>query len=450
MESSNEAPKIYLNKFSPRPYQLPVCDALENKRYRRIIAIWPRRAGKDITAFNLCVRQCLRRVGTIFYIFPTFSSGRRILWDAIQNDGTRILDYIPEELVESRNEQQMRIRFKNGSVIQVIGSDNYDNTLVGVNAMGMVFSEYALTDPQAYQFARPILAANDGWALFISTPRGKNHLYDMYTMALKYPNEWFAQKLTVEDTGHVSLEEIQKEIDSGEMSQDLAQQEWFCSFTMGVQGSYYAAYLDKMRISGQIGMVPWDPSHKVCTAWDIGHRDNTSIVFFQVVGLTIRVIDFYEKSKEGLEHYVKVINDKPYQYHKHIAPHDIAVTEWGSGMTRIEKAKQLGITFTLSNNVSIDDGIESVRSSFSKIWIDESRCKHLIKALENYRQEWDPKRQVYKNNPLHDKWSHAADAFRYLCVSLKKVMTTSSPEDIERRYREAVYGEDSSFPKFFR
>ncbi|HZW60822.1 MAG TPA: hypothetical protein VFF04_01220, partial [Candidatus Babeliales bacterium] len=415
----NVETKIYLNRFKPRSYQLPIMDAIINKGYKRVLAILPRRAGKDITAFNTVIRMALRKVGTYFYVFPTYSSGRKILWDAITNDGHRILDYIPPELIESKNEQQMRIRLINHSVIQIIGSDNYDNSLVGTNAVGMVFSEYALQDPRAYQFSRPILTGNDGWALFISTPRGKNHLWELYQIAQHNP-DWFSYKLTVEDTQHVPLHEIEKERMSGEMSDDLIQQEYYCSFDMGVEGAYYIKYLDKMRIKGQIGQVPWESSCKVNTAWDLGFTDSCVIIFFQVIGMTIRIIDYYEKNKEGLEHYVKVLESKPYSYGKHIFPHDIKVTELGSGITRIEKLRQLGIRATVAENVSIVDGIEAVRSAFSKIWIDETNCRQLIKALENYRQEYDSKRRVYKSQPLHNEFSHAADAMRYLCISLPK------------------------------
>jgi hypothetical protein len=398
----------------------------------------PRRSGKDITAFYLAIRQAIKRVCVIYYIFPTYSQGRKILWDSITNEGKRILDFIPEELIESKNSQEMKIRFINGSLLQIVGSDNYDG-LVGTNPQLCIFSEYALQDPRAYQFLRPILTANDGKALFISTPRGKNHLWEMYNIAMN-SDEWFAYKLSVLDTQHISLHEIEKEKAEGLMSDDLIQQEYFCSFEMGVEGSYYSKYLDKMRISGQIGQVPWESSFKVHCAFDIGVRDSTSIIWFQTIGQTVRIIDYYENSKEGLEHYIKVLESKPYSRGKCIAPHDIKVQEFGSGITRWEKARQLGVTFTMSNDVGIMDGIEAVRSAFSKIWIDEVNCKDLLKALENYRQEFDVKKKVYKSQPLHNWASHAADAMRYLCVSLPKTRDGASPEDLDRRYQEAMYG----------
>lgn len=445
---SRIAEQIFLTKFKPRWYQLPILDAIENKGYKRVLAILPRRAGKDITAFNLAIRQCLRDVCVVFYVFPTYAQAKKVIWDSITNDGQRILDFIPDSLVTAKNSQEMKIRFKNGSLLQLVGSDNIDS-LMGTNPKAVIFSEYALQDPRAYQFIRPILTANGGWALFVSTPRGKNSLWDLYQIAQQSP-EWYCLKMGVDETQHIPNEEIEKERAEGLMSEDLIQQEYYCSFTMGVEGSYYAKYLDRLKLNYQIGDVPWEPSFKVHTAWDIGMRDSTSIIFFQAVGQTIRIIDCYEKNKEGLEHYAAYLQSKPYTYGKHIAPHDIQVKEWGSGLTRIAKAKQLGITFTCADNISIIDGIEAVRSTLPRMWIDQTRCAPLLKALENYRQEFDQKKKVYKANPLHNWASHFADCMRYLCVSLPKTRDGSTPEELQRRYAEAVYGEQGRLPSVFR
>jgi phage terminase large subunit len=440
--------QIHLNRFQPRPYQLPILDAIENKGYKRVIAIMPRRAGKDITAFNLCIRECIRRPCIIYYIFPTYSQAKKVIWDSVTNTGERILDYVPKQLVEGMNSSEMKIRFKNGSLFQLVGSDNFDS-LMGTNPQGVVFSEYALQDPRAYQYIRPILAANNGWALFISTPRGKNHLYELYQIALYNPEHWFAMRLTLDDTGHIPLQEIERERAEGVMSDDLIQQEYYCSFDMGVEGAYYAKYLDKMRVSDRIGQVPWTPGNAVHTAWDLGVRDSTTIIFFQVAGAIVRIIDCYENSKEGLEHYAKVIQEKEYVYGKHIAPHDIQVKEWGSGMTRIEKARQLGIKFTIADDKTIADGIESVRTKLNIMYIDQVKCAPLLKALENYRQEYDAKNKVYKSVPLHNWASHFADAMRYLCISLSKVSSQSDSSTLDQRFYESVMGEDSTLPRIF-
>lgn len=448
----NVESKIHLNKFKPRPYQLPLIDALENKKYKRLLCIWPRRAGKDLVAYNLVIRAALERVGVYFIIYPNYNQGRKILWDNVSN-GERVLDFLPSALVESRNEQQMRIRLINGSVIQVVGSDNYDNSLVGTNPVGVVFSEYSISDPRAWNFVQPILAENDGWALFISTVRGRNHLYELYQIAINNPEKWFCTKLSVEDTSHISLTEIARMITSGEISEDLARQEFWNSFDRGIEGSYYSKYIDRMRVNGQIGMVPYEPAFKVHTAWDIGN-DCTSIIFFQNVGQIVRIIDYYENSGagNGLEHYVKIVMNKEYIYGRHIFPHDMNVTEWGgSRMTRLEKARQLGISGMIADKKDIDDGIEAVRSALSKIWIDEKQCSRLIKALENYRQEYDSKRNTYKGYPLHDQFSHACDAMRYLCITLPKTRDgLTSPSELDRRYQEATYGVNNNLPSIFR
>lgn len=440
--------QIHLNKFKPRPYQLALFDAVENKGYKRVMLVWHRRAGKDVAAFNLAIRAALKKPQVIYYIFPTYSQGRKVIFDTLTNDSQRMIDFIPKELIDSTNNQELKIRLINGSIIQVVGSDNYDS-LMGTNPQLCIFSEYALQDPRAYMFIRPILTSNDGVAVFLSTPRGRNHLWDLYQVASN-SSDWYCQRLTVSDTRVVSLYSIEREKALGEMSDDLIQQEYYCSFDLGVEGSYYAKYIDRIRIKGQIGMVPWENGFKVHSVWDLGVRDSTTIIMFQIIGQSIRIIDCYENSKVGLEHYVKVLEQKPYVWGKHIAPHDIRVKEFGSGMTRLEKAKQLGINFTIAPDVGIEDGIEAVRAALSKIWIDEKACSPLIKALENYRQEYDHKRKVYASHPLHDWSSHFSDAMRYLCISLPKLSDGASPADIDRRYNEAMYGSNYNIPAVFR
>jgi len=440
---------VRLDRFKPRDYQIPIFDAFENKGYKRIMIVFPRRAGKDLTAFNVMIRAAIRKIGVYYYIFPTYSQAKKAIWDSITNDGVKFLDFIPEELIVGKNSQEMKITLINDSIIQFVGSTDYDR-LMGTNPRGCVFSEYALQDPRAYQFIRPILTANDGWAIFVSTPRGMhNALYDLYQIAIQ-SDDWFTSKLTIEDTKHISMDLIEKERKEGIMSEDLIQQEYFTSFSLGIEGGYYTKIMDRLRTAGHVCPVPLENGFQVHTSWDLGVRDSTTIIFFQTIGQTVRVIDYYENSKEGLEHYISVLRQKGYIYGKHIAPHDIRVREFGSGITRYEKARQLGIAFTIADNISIEDGIEAVRTALPKIWFDSSKCVELIKAIENYRQEYDSKKKIYHPRPYHNWASHAADNLRYLAVSLSKLAPGSSPEDLDRRYREARYGEANNMPKFFR
>lgn len=205
-----------------------------------------------------------------------------------------------------------------------------------------------------------------------------------------------------------------------------------------------------MRLEGRITDVPYETGFKVHTAWDLGMSDNTSIIFFQNIGTTLRIIDCYENSSQGLEHYAKYLQSKPYVYGRHIAPHDIRVRELGTGISRLEKARQLGIDFTVADSVSVMDGIEAVRSMTSNLWIDENKGAPLIKALENYRREYDNKRQTYKDNPLHNWSSHMSDSARYMAISLSKTRDGMSAQDQEKLYRQAVYGSNHDLPPIFR
>lgn len=441
---------ITLDEFTPRWYQIPLFDAIENKGYKRVLAILPRRAGKDISSFTVMLRQAIKRVGVYWYILPTYAQGKKVIFDGIDNQGKRFLDYIPPALITSINSQEMKIKLINGSMIQIIGANKIDN-LVGANPIGCVFSEYALiNDRRVYQLIRPILSANDGWCIMISTPRGRNHLFDLWKIAQDNPHEWFSYRLTLDDTKHIPLEQIEIERASGELSEDLIQQEYYVSFSCGVEGAYYTRYLDTMRFNNQITHVPWELDHPVHTAWDLGMRDKTSIIFFQNIGTSVRIIDCYENSDVGLEHYTSLLKSKPYQYGTHIAPHDIKVREMGTGLSRREKAQQLGVSFDLAPNLSITDGIEAVRSSLGKIWIDDGKCGPIIKMLESYRKEYDVKRQVYRENPLHDKFSHMADALRYMCISLHKTRDGMTAEDVRKQYEQALYGTQGTLPPIFR
>jgi len=426
------------------------------------MALLPRRAGKDVCCFNLAIRACLEKQIICYYILPTFAMARRVIWDSMMNDGTRFLDFVPSELVASINSSDMKIRFTNDSLLQLCGSDNID-ALVGTNASLIIYSEYALQDPRAYHYMRPITVANKGTMIFISTPRGKNHFWELWNIAQKNPL-WFSYKMTVEETQHIPMHEIARERAEGIMSDDLIDQEYYCSW-LGQEGAFYTKYLDKMRLEGRITKVPYESGIGVNTAWDLGYNDACCIVWFQVQGLCVRVIDYYSNQLQGLEHYIKIIREKErdlgYVHNKHFAPHDVAVHEFGTGMTRIEKARELGLIFetrkddlgrmkSVLPNLTLEDGIEAVRSAFSRMWIDEERCADLLKCLENYRREYDVKLKIYHDKPLHNNFSHGADAARYMVLSLSKTRDGLSADELKQRYQKALSGNKSNLPDFFR
>ena len=431
---------IRIPDFDPRPYQLDFLKAMDSG-FKRAVLVWHRRAGKEISCWNYLIREaCCGRKGTYVYFFPTSRLGRRILWDGSNKDGRRFIDYIPKQLIVGKpNSVEMKINLTNGSVIQIIGTDQIIN--VGINPIGCVFSEFSIQDAKTWSYVRPILRENEGWAIFNFTPRGRNHAYDLYLMAQEN-SDWFCQKLTIEDTNVLNSEDMDIERAEG-MSEHLIQQEYYCNFDQGQEGSYYAKYLTKAELEERITTVPYDPYAQVETFWDIGVSDSTAIIFAQRCGQEIHIIDYYEAQGEGLPHYAGILKKKEeentWQYGTHYAPHDIKVREFASGArTRLEMAKDLGIHFEMVPNISIQEGIETVRGIFHKLWFDSKNCKYLIKCIENYHKAFNERLNVYSDRPVHDFSSHACDALRYLSISInrnqKNRMTEEEAERMQNQY----------------
>ena len=414
--------------YYARDYQKPFWGALHKEGKKRALCVWHRRAGKDITALNWTVVASQARVGIYYHILPYQNQGRKIVWDGRDGEGRRFRDYWPKELVGRESSTDMVMELKNGSLWQVVGTDNVDS-LMGTNPVGCVFSEYSMQDPQAWDYIRPILAENGGWAIFLYTPRGRNHAYDLH-MLVKENTEWFTQVLTVDDTGAVTQGAIEDEIAAG-MSPERVQQEFYVSYNAPRFGAFYGQHIELTRGEGRITNVPFDPALTTHTFWDLGIDDYTSIWFVQFAGQEIHVVDYYEMDGEGLEHYARVLDEKAGEYQllygEHWAPHDIEARELGLGQTRAQTAKQLGIPF-LTVKMSafkrhgpgfVAEGIEAVRNLFHRCWFDEKRCALGIKRLENYRREWNKEMNRFREKPMHDANSNGADAFRTMAMAMK-------------------------------
>lgn len=408
--------------FKPRPYQKQLLAALDSG-YKRAIALYHRRAGKDKTMFNVLVKKALQRVGSYFYFFPEFAQGRRVIWEGMDGSGFKFLDHIPLPLVQSKSSTDMRVTLTNGSIIQIMGTDKFDKVR-GSNPVGCVFSEFAFQNPRAWNIIRPILVENGGWAIFNSSANGKNHFYELYEMAMKNPN-WFVQNLTVMDTldengnRFVGDDLIEEERSAG-MSEEMIQQEFFNSWIANSNGFYYLQLIEDLEKAGRVGNVPHNPNYPVETWWDIGTGDSTCIWFSQTVNKEIHIIDYYANTNKGLNHYAKILQAKPYIYKTINFPWDINKTEFGTGRTGYEVAEELfkGMRLNTVPRLSKEDGINAVRMVLPLCNFDKKRCQDGLHALKNYRKEWDTKNQVFKDNDVHDWASDPADAFRYLSVGI--------------------------------
>ncbi len=388
------------------------------------------------------------RVGTYWHMLPEYAQARKAIWNAVNpHSGKRRIDEaFPHEIRANTNEQEMFIRFKVGSTWQVVGSDN-PNSLVGTPPVGLVASEWALSNPSVWGYLAPILAENGGWAAFITTPRGRNHAHAMFRMAQNNP-AWFAEVLTVEDTRAISLQAVEDQRQEyhaifGVAEGDaLIEQEYWCSFEAMVLGSYWGREIAELERQGRVRHVPHDEKLEVHTVWDLGVGDATAMWLFQVHGSEIRIINWYEAQGYAVDHYTDWLNDKRddlgYRYGRDYVPHDAKVREFtnagpgGLAKTRIETMIDLGRNPHLVPAHKLDDGINAARRLFSRCWFDSERTEGGLERIRQYHKEWDDKEKVFRDIPKHDFTSHSADAWRYLAMAYEDLKGADAPKPKER------------------
>lgn len=424
--------------FQPRSYQKPGPQAIMSGEYRRYCGVLHRRAGKDRTWWNTMIWEAMRHPGVYYYWLPTFAWAKRVIWYGMTEDGHRFLDDIPKQSLAKKgafNETDLRIQFANDAIIQLVGSDNISSSLVGTNPIGNVFSEYPIGNPDGWNYVRPILAENKGWAAFIYTPRGRNHGYELSEVAKRSP-DWFYECKTVGETFRdapgedgspvITPEFVENERRTG-MPEELVQQEYYCSFVAFVAGSYFGRHLENLRQKGNVRRVAYDANLLVHTAWDLGIDNATSIWFFQLVGNEVRLLEYYEQSGEGLPYHVSEMKTRPYIYGDHLAPHDIQVRDFSTGVSRWETARNLGITFTPVPRLAKPDQRNAVYSMLNRCYFDEFACEPGLSYLGQYHAKHN-EGGYYSTIPVHDETSNAADAFQLLAVGLPMIENVTPPQ----------------------
>lgn len=212
------------------------------------------------------------------------------------------------------------------------------------------------------------------------------------------------------------------------------------------EGTYYGKYITAARLERRIGQVPHEESLPVYTAWDLGYNDSTAIWFFQVYGKEIRLIDYVEGSGESLSHWLGIVKSKPYVYEKHLAPHDIKVTEYSSGVSRLASARKMGINLIPVQKTGIISGIDAVRNILNRCWFDEVKCEKGVKALENYKKEWNERDGCWASHPHHNWASHGSDSFRVLATGLCYINGYKSQAEIEKNNLEQARDSSGCYP----
>ena len=415
----------------PRAHQMPLWEHLQAGG-KRAIAIWHRRAGKDEIAMHFTAVQMLNgnKAANFWHALPEYSMCRKAIWNSVNpHTGIRRIDEcFPQELRVNTNDSEMLIRFRNGSTWQCIGSDSYNRT-VGASAAGIVYSEWALCNPSAWAYHRPMIEENNGWACFISTPRGHNHAKTMYEYALQSP-AWFAERLTAKQTGMLTDDELAEALKEyqalygADVGRAMYDQEMMVSFNAALLGAAYALECQQVREEGRIVDVEPDYDRPISRAWDIGIRDDTSVWWWQTQPSgQILILDHLAMSGVGVE----VIRDEIFRRDtergwKHgddHVPHDAKIKEWGTGRTRIETMSSLGLKPVPVPLASILDGINAARRTLPLCVFHPRTLDTGFAALEQYRREWDDEKKAFRESFVHDWTSHPADAFRYMAMAYR-------------------------------
>jgi len=352
--------------------------------------------------------RCEHKNPQYAYIAPTYGQAKRVAWDMLKT----FTENLPNV---TRNEAELRLEIKRPWVgdkvrFMLLGAEKYDSHR-GIYLDGSILDEYASMDPSVWaKVIRPTLSDRNGWAIFISTPAGQNHFFDIYKQGLEQ-DDWFTCVLKASETGIISASELRAA--RAVMSESEFLQEYECDFNAAISGSYYGEALKKVRESGRVTKVPYQPELEVETAWDLGINDMTSIWFFQRAGREFHFIDYYENHDHGLEHYVEYLKKQDYVYGTHWFPHDVMAKELGTGRTRQETLRSLGLkTIRVAPKQRLEDGINASRLALARSWFDAVQCERGLDCLQNYSRAWDNKEKVFSKRPLHNWASHGADAYR--------------------------------------
>jgi len=413
------------NNWRPRPHQLPLWSYLEHGG-KRAIAIWHRRSGKDEVGLHYTCVAAHKRIGTYWHMLPEAAQGRKVIWDAINpHTGKRRIDEVfPQAVRAQTRDSEMFIRFHCGSTWQVVGSDNF-NSLMGSPPIGIVLSEFALSDPRAWDYIRPILAENGGWAIFATTPRGYNHGHDLYQYALTAP-AWHASLVTAEQSGVIPADVLADERAS--MPDELYRQEYGCDFSASNVGAILGRYVEDAERQGRIN-DDVDCQIDVEISADLGRRDTAAWWFWEPSANGIAIVDYDQDTGLVAEDWVERLKAKPYTIKRIWLPHDARAKTIGARKSVIEQFLDAFDTTVMRivPIARIADRINAARLAMPFCHFNRTRCKEGLAGLRSWSYEFNEETKIYSREPKHDWASHPGDAFSYGAMSIQHRATTQKP-----------------------
>ncbi len=448
------------NSWSPRSYQLPAWRYLQGGG-RHAELIWHRRSGKDEICLHRAACAAFERVAGYWHMLPQASQARKAIWDAVNphSGRKRIDEAFPLALRKTTRNNEMQIEFVNASTWQVVGSDNF-NSLVGSTPAGIVYSEWALSNPSARAYLRPILAENNGWQVAITTPRGKNHAFQTLEAARKEDGA-FAQVLDAYKTGVFTPEQLEIErlayiAEFGEdMGQALFDQEYGCSFDAAILGAVLGRWMGRARVAGRIvedGVGVYDPDGgPVYVSSDIGFNDTASWWFWQPRMDGFGLVGYMGRSGLDADDWIEEIKqyatERGFTLAQIWLPHDARNKTFATKHTPLEQfLRGFGADHVrLVPKTSIPDRINAARRVVQKCWFDEKSCDDGVSGLTSWRFDYDPDTRTMSREPVHDWASHPGDAFSYGCQMLE-TLPPPAPVPAKPRFLQDITATELFWP----
>ena len=385
---------------------------------RYAFLICHRRYGKTVACIGELVIRALytkKKNAQYAYVCPFRSQAKAVAWQYLVD--------MTQGIATEVKVSELSVKLPNGAKIWLSGSDNI-NALRGLYLDGCVLDEFAQCRQDLLDAViQPCLLDRKGWLVIIGTAYGRlNQFYDYYEKS-KEDEEWYHADIKVYDSGVIDPDEIERIKNA--VSGPKFEQEFCNNFSAELVGTYYASIINEIETVGQVnGTVPWQPDLKVQVAFDIGRGDNTVAWFWQETPHGVHVIDFYTNNGEQAQHYIKMLQDKSYDYSRIHLPHDAKAKTFATNKSALEQFMDgfadREAQISIVPKLSVEDGIEAARQLLKFTHFDYDRCYYGVECLRVYRKKWDEVNQCFMKTPLHDYSSDAADAFRYMAVMANK------------------------------
>ena len=397
--------------YRPRPLTLEF-----HARHQRFsVLVCHRRFGKTVACIGDIIDKAIQNplpMPRYGYIAPLYKQAKDIAWNYLKMYAAPLIDKIMES--------ELSVVLKNGAIVRLYGADNPDS-LRGVYFDGVILDEYGDMSPRLFgEVIAPTLADRKGWCVFIGTPKGPNHFYEVWQRASLPDSGWFTKLYRASETGIIDREELDMLANMPGSDEDTFRQEFECDFNAAIRGAYYGKLLNELEGKGHMGHFPWDPNLPVITSWDLGYSDDTSVWFFQTNGREFKMIDFFSVSGFSVDDVMDKMRSYPYAYGLGYLPHDAKNKSFQTGKSIRELMWEQKFRTQLVPNLSVQDGIQAVRKTLPSVYFNTSNPNVVqgLNALRVYQREWDDRARMFKEKPKHDWASNPADAFRMFALAM--------------------------------